>query len=416
MTASDQSRPREALVIVSPWPYHPTCGIGGGVVCFQLLERLAETFDIHFASFDQVPNDTEAGRNALARACSSVTVLPTPRPVRGVLDPLLQSVQVLTRRPREVRDMSSPDMAAAVARLVREHDPAAVVLQFPPMAQYAPAAAGAAVVVDVQDACMVSRYREWRRAAAPLRRAARFVAWLAWLRYELRWYAGADALIAISENDLGVLRSFVPEVPCFYSPVAADPVDGTRGPEGSYVAFIGNFAHAPNRDALEWLLSEIWPLVRARVASAELHVAGPDIPGWAGGREGEGVVVRGFVESVDAFYGQAQMALVPYRFGGGTKIKALEAMARGCPVIATTIGSEGLQVTPGVHLRVADDARGFADAVVELMHSPDARRALAGAARAHIERRFSWDAKVTALVEVLRAVGARKAQARAPAA
>jgi glycosyltransferase involved in cell wall biosynthesis len=308
-------------------------------------------------------------------------------------------------------------MAAAVARLAREHAPAAVILQFPQMAQYAAAAASAAaaVVVDVQDACMVSRYREWRSAAAPLRRAARFVAWLAWLRYELRWYARADALIAISENDLGVLRSFIPEVPCVYSPVAADTVDaGARGPEGSYVALIGNFAHAPNRDALEWLLSEIWPLVRARVASAELHVAGPDIPGWAAGRDGEGVVVRGFVESVDAFYGQAQMALVPYRFGGGTKIKALEAMAHGCPVVATTIGSEGLQVTPGVHLRVADDARGFAHAIVELMLSPDSRRTLADAARSHIERHFSWDAKVTALVEMLRAVGARNPKARAP--
>jgi glycosyltransferase involved in cell wall biosynthesis len=405
------------LVVVSPWPYHPTCGIGGGVVCFELLQRLADAFDIHFVSFDQVPNDTEAGHDALARACASVTVLPAPRPVRGARDVMLQSVQAFTRRPREVRDAWSPTMAAAVARLAREHAPAAVILQFPQMAQYAAAAASAAaaVVVDVQDACMVSRYREWRSAAAPLRRAARFVAWLAWLRYELRWYARADALIAISENDLGVLRSFIPEVPCVYSPVAADTVDaGARGPEGSYVALIGNFAHAPNRDALEWLLSEIWPLVRARVASAELHVAGPDIPGWAAGRDGEGVVVRGFVESVDAFYGQAQMALVPYRFGGGTKIKALEAMAHGCPVVATTIGSEGLQVTPGVHLRVADDARGFAHAIVELMLSPDSRRTLADAARSHIERHFSWDAKVTALVEMLRAVGARNPKARAP--
>lgn len=415
MSAPDQNRPREALVVASPWPYHPWCGIGGGVLCFQLLERLAETFDIHFVSFDQVPNDTEAGRSALARACASVTVIPAPKPVRGVLDPLLQAAQVLTRRPREVRDMSSPDMAAAIARLAGAHDPVAVVLQFPPMAQYADAAPGAAVVVDVQDACVVSRYREWRRAAAPLRRAARFVAWVAWLRYELRWYARADALIALSENDLGVLRSFVPEVPCLFSPVAADPVGGPRGPEGSYVAFLGNFAHAPNRDALEWLLSEIWPLVRARAPSAELHVAGPGIPGWAGGRGDQGVVVRGFVESVDAFYGEAQMALVPYRFGGGTKIKALDAMARGCPVVATTIGSEGLQVTPGVHLRVADDAQGFADAVVELLHAPDARRALAEAALAHVERHFSWDAKVAALVEALRAVGARKAEARAAA-
>lgn len=410
---------REALVVVAPWPYHPTCGIGGGVVCFTLLERLAESFDIHFASFDQIPHDPEAGRLALSRVCASVTMVRMPEPVRGLRDRMLQLAQALTGQPREVRDMASPEMAAAVARLAAAHDPVAVVLQFPQMAQYVGATAAAPVVMDVQDACMVSRYREWRRAVAPTRRAARLAAWLAWTQYEHRWYGRADALLAISENDLGVLRSFFPEVPCFHSPVAADPVvadpaRGARRPAGSRVAFIGNFDHAPNRDALEWLVRDIWPRVRARDGTAELHVAGPGIPDWAGGHGDQGVVVRGFVESLGDFYAEAQVALVPYRFGGGTKIKALEAMAHGCPVVATTIGAEGLQVTPGVQLLVADDAPGFAEAVAGLLRSAEARDALAGAALAHLGRTFSWDAKVMALVEMLRTTRGRWARQRAP--
>ncbi len=412
VSAPDRTRHREAIVVAAPWLYHPLCGIGGGVVCFQLLERLAASFDIHFISFDQTPNDPEAGRRALARICASTTILAAPRPLRGRLAWPLQAV---TNVPREARDLSSPEMAASIARLVAAHDPVAVILQFPQMAQYMDAAAGAPVVMDVQDACMVSRYREWQKAEGAVRRAKAFSTWMAWLQYERRWYARADALLAISENDLGVLRSFFPDVPCFYSPVAADPVRGASMAGRSYVAFIGNFWHAPNRDALEWLLREIWPRVRARAADAELHIAGPAIPDWAGEHGREGVVIRGFVDSVEAFYGGAQMALVPYRFGGGTKIKALEAMAHGCPVVATTIGSEGLQVTPGVHLRVADDAQGFADAIIGLMRSAEERQALAEAALAHIGRHFSWEAKVAALVETLRTARSRKMRARAPA-
>jgi len=412
VSAPDRTRHREAIVVAAPWLYHPLCGIGGGVVCFQLLERLAASFDIHFISFDQTPNDPEAGRRALARICASTTILAAPRPLCGRLAWPLQAV---TNVPREARDLSSPEMAASIARLVAAHDPVAVILQFPQMAQYMDAAAGAPVVMDVQDACMVSRYREWQKAEGAVRRAKAFSTWMAWLQYERRWYARADALLAISENDLGVLRSFFPDVPCFYSPVAADPVRGASMAGRSYVAFIGNFWHAPNRDALEWLLREIWPRVRARAADAELHIAGPAIPDWAGEHGREGVVIRGFVDSVEAFYGGAQMALVPYRFGGGTKIKALEAMAHGCPVVATTIGSEGLQVTPGVHLRVADDAQGFADAIIGLMRSAEERQALAEAALAHIGRHFSWEAKVAALVETLRTARSRKMRARAPA-
>lgn len=401
---SGEAGGREALLVAAPWPYHPTCGIGGGVLCFRLLERLAAHFTLHFAAFDQVPNDPAAGRAALERLCASVTIIPAPPPVRGWRDRLLQATQVATARPREVRDAASDAMAAAIARVVAETRPVAALLQFPPMAQYIPAAVGAPVVMDVQDACMVSRFREWRSTQPAARRAARLAAWIAWARYELRFYAQADALLALSANDLGVLRSFVPEVPCFLSPVAAEP-QPRRAAAGTHVSFLGNFDHAPNRDALAWLLREIWPRVRAAAPGAQLQVGGPGIPDWAQGHEPAGVALRGFVEDLDGFYDAALMALVPYRFGGGTKIKALEAMARGCPVVATTIGAEGLGITPGREALLAEDAAGFAAAVVALLDAPERRRTLAEAARRHVEQHFSWDAKVAGLVAILRGVG-----------
>lgn len=402
---------RPALVVAAPWPYHPACGIGGGVLCFSLLERLARLFEVHFVSFDQVPHDPEGGRRALARICASVTLVPLPVPVRGLGDRWFQLAQVARRAPREVRDMQCPGMAEAIARLVAAHAPEAVLLQFPQMAQYATAAGAAPVVMDVQDVAAVSRWRECRATRGTLKRAARAVAWAAWARYELHHYARCDALLALSDNDLGVLRSFLPEVPAALSPVAIELRPEAPPATAPHVAFIGNFDHAPNRDALAWLRGTIWPLVRARRRDAVLHVAGPGAPAPSASDAEEGVVVHGFVESLDAFYGAAQVAVVPYRFGGGTKIKALDAMARGCPLVATTVGAEGLRAVPGEHLRVADDAEGFAREILDLLGSEVARQRQAEAAREHLARHFSWEAKMAGLAAVLREVRSRRAVA-----
>jgi glycosyltransferase involved in cell wall biosynthesis len=205
-----------------------------------------------------------------------------------------------------------------------------------------------------------------------------------------------------------VLRSFVPKVPALLSPIATEVQAARPMPKGHRVAFIGNFDHAPNRDALDWVLAEIWPRLRHAMPEAELHVAGPNLPHEVAGRRDDGVVVRCFVPDLNAFFGEAQIALVPYRFGGGTKIKALDAMARGCPVVATTIGAEGLQATPGVHLRVADDAAAFAREALDLLRSEPARRTQAEAARLHLTRHFSWDAKVGTLVELVHGLQVRR--------
>lgn len=399
------NRKRRVLLVVAPWPYHRDCGIGGGVLCFHLLERLAERFSIHFLSFDQIPNDIEASRRELSRICDSVTMVQMPAAEGGLADKWGQLSQVLTHQPREARGMHSAAMARAVSALATTSHADAVLLQFPQMAQYAGDCAGVPVVIDTQDVALVSRFREWRSAEGTARRLARLVAWLAWFRYELHWYSRANALVALSDNDHGVLRSFFPATPCLLSPVAAEVRRRATPGDGRYAAFIGNFDHAPNRDALEWLVRTIWPMVRREMPAMELHVAGPGIPGWAAGHAAEGVVVRGFVDSIDDFYGEARMAVVPYRFGGGTKIKALDAMARGCPVVATPIGAEGLDVTPGVEMAVAGDAASFAAAMVALSRSDAMAARIAGAAQDHLARHFSWDSKVRVLGDMLEEIG-----------
>lgn len=396
---------RSSVVVVAPWILHPNSGMGGGALCFHMLQRLSRLYDIHFISFDTTPNDPEGGKRALAAFCASVTFVPLPR-LAGRLTRWVR--QLLTGVPWEVSAFNSADMVDRLRRIVDAHEPALALFQFPLVAQYIPVLAGTPVVMDVQDACMVSRFREWRRTSGRIRRFAKMLTWMLWAAYEKRYYAKASALLALSENDHGVLSSFVTEVPCFLSPVATDIAARGAVTRERYVAFVGNFGHLPNRDGLKWLLDEIWPIVRARVPDAELHVAGPELPDYVLASTPAGVRILGFVQNVGDFLDRAAVAVVPYRFGGGVKIKALDAMAHGCPVVATTVGAEGLRVERGRQLLIEDDAEGFAAAVSRLLNSRELQISLGEAGRAHVEATFSWAAKTAGLVAVFDRVSGRQ--------
>jgi hypothetical protein len=402
MPATDTMAPLR-LLIAAPMLYHPRCGNGGGVLCFELLRHLETEAEVHFVAFGGAPDEDDgAALKALRAVAHSVHVVPRPLPrARGFASMLLQLASGV---PRELRDLRSEPMRRRLAEVAATAAVDCVVLQFPHMAQYAAALSARPVVVDVQDACIVSRYREWRSSQAAGqswgRQWQRLHSWWAWGRHELRDYASAHRLMALSDTDLGVLRAFLPQVPAFLSPVAWETVSSTAlAPRsGGPVLLMGNFAHAPNADGLRWLLGEVWPRVRAQCPQARLQLAGRHLPTGLVDNPSIGLEVLGFVDDVQPLLAGAAVSLVPYRFGGGIKIKALEAMAQGCPVVATRVGSEGLGAVDAVHLRVADEPEDFAAAVVGLLQSPGLREQLAKQALALVSERFSWSRKVDQLM------------------
>ena len=131
-------------------------------------------------------------------------------------------------------------------------------------------------------------------------------------------------------------------------------------------------------------------MVRERLADAEFVVAGKNPPSSLLGGINTGISCLGFVEDVPTFYGGVDVVVAPIRFGGGIKIKVLEAMACGKAVVTTSIGAEGVAETDEGALVVADQPAEFAGAVVALLADEARRKALGERARQLIERRFSW--------------------------
>jgi glycosyltransferase involved in cell wall biosynthesis len=158
---------------------------------------------------------------------------------------------------------------------------------------------------------------------------------------------------------------------------------------------------------------EILPLIRAEEPGVRLTIVGrAPTPAVRRLADEAGVHVTGRVDDVRPYLGEATAYVVPLRIGGGTRLKIFEAMAMGKAVVSTTVGAEGLPVTSGEHLLVADEPQTFARAVVGLLRDPDRRHRLESAARALVLERYDWSAVAgeleAALIRFAR-VGAAKA-------
>lgn len=207
-------------------------------------------------------------------------------------------------------------------------------------------------------------------------------------RFE-RWAMRAYDLVAVpSEEDRAVLGEAAVVVP---NGVDTDAFRPTRLRAEPVIVFTGALYTQPNVDGLVWFCEQVLPRVQAARPDALLAIVGArPRPEVAALERRPGVRLDVDVPAIAPHLGSARVAVVPLRIGSGTRLKALEAMAAGRPVVGTAIGLGGIDVVPGVHALVADDAPAFADAVVSLLDDDERAGRLARHARALVEDRYSW--------------------------
>jgi glycosyltransferase involved in cell wall biosynthesis len=148
------------------------------------------------------------------------------------------------------------------------------------------------------------------------------------------------------------------------------------------VLFQGTLLYAPNIDASQWLATAIAPLIRAAVPATEVRLVGRPATNVTQLHQPGAVTVVGQVPSMEEELARASVAVVPLRYGSGTRVKILESFAHRVPVVSTTFGAEGLDVEDGVHLLLADDPEDFAAATVRLLGDASLRVRLTEAAEA----------------------------------
>jgi glycosyltransferase involved in cell wall biosynthesis len=219
----------------------------------------------------------------------------------------------------------------------------------------------------------------------------------AWRRYWAHTLPEADVVVTFTRDDARSVVAAAPGTPVETIPLGINVPDQPSDPVGQEppeVLFIGGYVHPPNADAALRLMTAIMPIVRRQCPELRLTLVG-DRPTQgmirAAGRYDE---VTGAVPSVAPYVDRAALLVVPIRLGGGMRVKLLEGLAAGKAVVASPLAAAGLEVQDGRQVQLADTDEQFAREILYLLDHPDARRRLAGQARAWAVGNLDWERRV----------------------
>jgi len=226
---------------------------------------------------------------------------------------------------------------------------------------------------------------------------------------ELNVYAASDAVLTVSQKEADLVNDFV-NVPSHASPLALmedlppSPLDFSKR---KGILFIGNFRHQPNTAGVKYLCQEILPLIKESVlAEHPVYIVGNELDAGIAepcARLGN-VRLVGWVPSVLPYLQNARIAVVPLRFGAGTKTKLIQSLTVGTPSVSTTVGIEGLDLEHGEHVLVADNPIDFANSIERLLEDRELWEHLAIQGRIHIAGLHGRQAVYNSFKRVLSAV------------
>jgi sugar transferase (PEP-CTERM/EpsH1 system associated) len=203
--------------------------------------------------------------------------------------------------------------------------------------------------------------------------------------------------VVCSERERAELHSWAPKARIH---VAENGVDTeyfaatVPFPPEPRLVFVGSMDYFPNIDAALHFTRTLWPKLREHIPELTLTIVGarpaPEVAALSGL---PGVTVTGTVADVRPFYANALAAIVPLRTGGGTRLKILEAMAAGVPVVSTELGAEGLAVNPGSDILIAppDSPDAWLAHIRQLLHEPNSRASIVATSRRLVQNRYDWN-------------------------
>jgi len=245
--------------------------------------------------------------------------------------------------------------------------------------------------------------RHWQVARSPVYRWLWRNQYLKMLEFEKKVLRSFDCSIAVSDRDCEFFRVEYGVENCRSIPTGVDTeyFEYRRPTNQLQVVFCGSMDWMANIDGIEYFYERVWPLIKVRLPEARMKVVGRQptqsmvrricgkSPEWE---------FTGFVDDVRAHVSGAAAFVIPLRVGGGTRIKAFEAMAMGCPIVSSSIGMEGLPVEDGVHYLNGDSVEEFAHGVVTLLSDEAKRLTISESARRLVESKFGF-AKAAAVFE-----------------
>jgi glycosyltransferase involved in cell wall biosynthesis len=389
------------------WPY--PADNGSKIRIYHLLRHLSRQHQVTLLSFAEQNEATTAQIEHLHSFCAHVEALPKPLYNPGTVRATLG---YLSPWPRSLVDVYSTVMAKRVGEIAHQQDTDVVIAsQFQTMRYLELLPDTPTLLEEIE---VTSFHDRVEQAASP---SGRLRAQLTLTKMEnaLRNLLNRGvAFTVVSDAEQEFIRSFAPtnariEVIPNGVDTAANRPDEKTQPEPYTLVYSGAVTYSANYDAVAYFIHDVLPLVRERFPQAHFTVTGG--PGEVDIRDlaaQPGVTFSGYLSSVAPTVQGSWAVVVPLRTGGGSRLKILEAMALGTPVISTTKGAEGIHVQDGENILLADTPEEIADATGRLFEDGALRAKLAAGGRKLVEDQYDWDVIAGRLINLINEIAARK--------
>lgn len=405
------------LLVVCPFfPYPPDNG--SRILQFNLIKQAARWHQVWL--FSLIQSESERKNVAgIAPYCEDVLVVRPDSQVPGKLDGRRRGWDVfwgmVHKHPRHFYGAPSPNVVRELAWALREWRPDVLLVSTLFMTNYLWKFIddlGGVKKILIEQNVETSIQRQQVRVATSFPRRVR--AWLYWSpfgRFEALACEKFNLVTTASAQDRQLLMDIAPGLDPTRVAVLPNGVDvasygGDWGePEPGALIFPGALTYHANYDAMRFFLDEVFPLIRRVNPGATLRITGKTEGVDLSSLNLEaGVTLTGYLDDVRPAVARSWACVAPLRVGGGTRLKILEAMALGTPIVATSKGAEGLDVTSGHDILIADDPSQFSDAVLRLLSDPVLRQKLALNGRRLVEALYDWRSIGDRLNELLESV------------
>lgn len=378
----------------APWPLDR----GTYQRTFHLLKALAEHHEVDFVALTEESADLEEKRGIFSRFCREVEFIPFAHPPWQRLFPR----RLLNPLPSNVQHWQSPAVAEVIDRRLAPGRYDLVHICDLVLAPYVlPHRHHTPFVVDRSRVDLQFQLMEAKTLQFPFRtRMLRWESYAKLWRYEKKVARETALEVVCGPDDETFIRKHISaKAPVmvvangvdldYFHPAAALDARATE----PTVIFCGAMDYSPNVDALRWFFHDIHDRLLQRVPNVRILIVGKnplaEVQAYA---SRPGVLVTGGVPDVRPYYRQAWLQMVPLRIGGGTRLKIVESLAIGTPVVSTTIGAQGLELKHGGNILLADTADAFAAEIAQCCTDAVLRQSLEEAGISTARRRFGWPA------------------------
>lgn len=365
---------------------------------FNLIRQASKSWEIFLVAFNLQGYGSKSRRDyadELRKYCEKVEVWELPRPWRGVQWWAEMSLSPLFRAPYTCRAFWSAELAARWEQTFQDWGGALLHFDSPDLALFATGASNFRRVLNHHNCESAMAHRRARVEPNPIKRAylKSQVQKLARLEEELCHLFEVN--VVVSELDGQTLQARNPKAHVHVVENGTDTnyfFPGRSEEEPRSLIFAGSLDWYPNLSGLHFFVREVWPRVRRQCPNVRLYLAGKNpsrsVFHWA--RNDPNVVVIADPDDIRPWLARAGVFICPILDGGGTRLKILDAMAMGKPVVSTPVGCEGLRVKHGENILVADTSDDFANEVLRVLQNEPLRQNLGAAGRSLVEKAYDW--------------------------